>query len=463
VLRRYRRLIATHKVDEILAVATSAVREARNGEEYLRRVRAETGIRPRLISGAEEAELIWLAALHSIHLQDQRALVIDIGGGSLELALGGSRLERVASEKLGSLRLSERFVGSDPLSARDEARLVAHVQAALGPHLSELREAGFDCAVGTSGTILALGALAAEMETGRLPEQLHHVSVRADTLRALRRRLVGLDLRARQRLPGVDQRRADMLVAGAIVLDHVLSGVGASRLTLCEWALREGLLLQYIHGNRRSLAQAAAYPDVRRRSVMDLVERCRVNAKHAGHVARLALLLFDATRKRHRLDASGRALLEYAALMHGAGRLISHEDADQHTYYLVTHGDLRGFTPPEIEVMACVARHHRRGRPRRKDAGYGSLRRRERRRVRVLAGLLRLADALDRTHRQVVSGLAAVDRPGLLRLRIEARGEAEIELWGAQRRVGLLERALDVALRVEAAAPSAALGIRHAG
>jgi exopolyphosphatase/guanosine-5'-triphosphate,3'-diphosphate pyrophosphatase len=170
-LRRYRRLAQTHRVDKMLAVATSAIREASNGEDFLEQVGRAIDVWPKAISGEEEARLIYLAALHSIHLEGRRALVIDIGGGSLELAVGvGSRLEHAVSEKLGVLRLSERFVHSDPLSARDEARLQAHVEDMLGERAHGVLGAGFEAAIGTSGTILALGALAHEMETGRRAE-----------------------------------------------------------------------------------------------------------------------------------------------------------------------------------------------------------------------------------------------------------------------------------------------------
>lgn len=447
-LAKYKRLLESHGVEKVIAVATSAIREAGNGEEYLETIGETTGIWPRAIPGEEEGRLIYLAALHSVHLEGKRALLVDIGGGSVELVLGaGQEIDWSVSEKLGSLRMTERFVKSDPLSSKDEARLVEHAEKAVAPHAKRAREAGFDCAVGTSGTILALGAMACEMETGRPAETLHHVTVRTGTLHALRKRLVSADLRARLKLPGMDERRADIIVAGAVVLDTILDRVGAQELVLCDWALREGILLDYIHGHRRSLARAEAYPDVRRRSVLDLAERCLYDEPHARHVATLALALFGATQKRHGLSDADRSLLEYAALLHGIGHLISHQASHRHTYYLVKNGDLRGFSPPEIEVMASAARFHRRGRPRRKH--FEGLPRQSRAAVRVLAGLLRLADALDRSHRQVVTGVTASERGGLLRVRFQADGDSELELWGAQRSTDLLQESLGLRVRVE--------------
>jgi exopolyphosphatase/guanosine-5'-triphosphate,3'-diphosphate pyrophosphatase len=463
VLGRYRRVAGNHGVDKVLAVATSAVREAGNGEDFLERVGREIGIWPRAISGQEEARLIYLAALHSIHLEGRRALVLDIGGGSVELALGvGGNLEHTVSEKLGVLRLSQLFAGSDPLSARDEQRLVAHLERALRLHAPRIRESGFEAAIGTSGTILALGALAHAQESPEPGDSLHHVTVKAESIHALRKRLVASDLRARLKLPRLDEARADIIVTGAVILDTLLQQLGVQELILCEWALREGILLEYIHGHPRALARAEAYPDVRRRSVVALAERCLYDEPHARHVAGLALALFDATRRRHGLGDRERALLEHAALLHDVGHHISYPGHHKHSYYLIKNGDLRGFSPLEIELLANVARYHRRGQPRKRHAAFGSLPREARRTVRVLGGCLRLADALDRGHRQVVTGLKVSDRGSALRVRCEAEGDCALELWGALRRVDLLEQVLGVPVRVEAAAAAPGSAARAA-
>jgi exopolyphosphatase/guanosine-5'-triphosphate,3'-diphosphate pyrophosphatase len=463
VLTEYRRLCRTHAVEKIIAVATSAVREARNGEDFLELAGRRTGIWPKAVSGTEEARLIYLAAIHSIHLEGRRALVIDIGGGSLELALGaGRQLEWAASEKLGALRTTEQFVKSDPLSEKDEARLVAQVERGLAPHAETIGAAGFDRAIGTSGTILALGALAREAGDGEAGPTLHHTAVSAEALRALRKRLVASSLKERLRLRGLDESRADIIVAGAVVLDTVLARLGVRELTLCEWALREGILLDYIESHPRSLAHAEAYPDVRRRSVVALAERCLYDEAHARHVAGLALALFDATQPRHGLSGAERDLLEYAALLHDVGHHISYPGHHKHSYYLIKNGDLRGFAPEEVEVIANVARFHRRGLPRKGKAPFAALAKPDRRAVRLLAGFLRVADALDRGHRQTLRAVKVGVRGETLRIQCHAQGNCELELWGAPRRAELLERALGVRVRFELlpAAGSAARRLR---
>ncbi len=449
-LSKYKRLAQTHGVDKILAVATSAIREARNGEDFLERVGREIGFWPRVVSGEQEGRLIYLAALHSVHLEGKRALVIDLGGGSVEMALGeGSRLERVLSEKLGVLRMTERFVKSDPLSAKDEGKLVAHVEETLAGKLEKLREAGFERVVGSSGTILALASLALEEQGEKPPETLHHASVSAAALRAVRKRLVASQFRERVKMAGMDERRADIIVAGAVVFDEIARRLGVSELTLSEWSLREGILLNYIHGHPRSLARAEAYPDIRRRSVFDLAERCLYDEPHARHAAALAVQVFDATRRLHGLGDGERVLLENAALLHDIGHHISYPGHHRHTYYLIKNGDLRGFAPTEIEVIANVARYHRRGHPRRGHAGFGALPKQARRSVRVLAGILRIVDALDRSHRQVIRSVQVSERGGVLRLRCASEGNCDLELWGVPRRTQLLEEALGQSVRVE--------------
>jgi len=451
VLRAYRKLTVTHAADKVIAVATSAIREARNGEEFLERVGRETGLWPRAISGEQEARLIYLAALHSIHLEGRRTLLVDIGGGSVELAFGTStKPDMVFSEKLGVLRMGERFVTSDPLSARDERRLVKHVERSIDPHLERIRQAGFECVVGTSGTILALGALAHEQTGPARPDSLHHLTIKADRIHALRKRLVSMSLKDRMKLRGLDPERADIIVPGAVILDTLLSRVGAREIILCDWGLREGVLLNYVHRHPRTLARAEAYPDVRRRSVVELAERCLFDEPHSRHVAGLSLSLFDGTKGLHAFGDRERSILEYAALLHDIGHHISHLRHHKHSYYLIKNGDLRGFTPEEIEILANVARYHRRGVPRKKHAGFGALSPASRAVVRMLAGFLRLADAFDRSHRQTIRAISLTKRGRSIKVRCEAGGDVELEMWGARQRLDLIAATLRATLRLEA-------------
>src|SRR5262245_17102685 len=449
VLSKFRRLAESHRVDELIAVATSATREAENGGESLQRITQQTGIGPRVISGTEEARRIHLAAVYGVSAGDV-AVVIDIGGGSVEVTHGsGPAIDAGKSFKLGVIRLTERFVKSDPLEPRDERKLMRHIDAEIGAYLDEIAKAGFDRVIGTSGTILSLGAVASAAEGLRPSAPLRNRRLAAKQIRRVRKELVALDIERRLRVPGLEPRRVDLAVAGAILLDEILRRLGADEITLCDLSLREGLILDYIARHRKEIAQADRYPDVRRRSVFELAERFDFWSEHSTHVARLALALFDQTRAIHGLTDREREWLEYAAILHDVGVHISYEGHHKHSYYLITNGDLRGFEPDEIQVIALVARYHRQAPPKRKHDAFGSLPRRLRRTVRALAAMLRLAESLDRSHAQAISGLELHDRGDDDLLQLRTSGDAELELWAAARSLAPLERLTGKPLRLE--------------
>ncbi len=450
-LSRLKRLAESHGAETLLAAATSAVREAANGEAFLKRAGRELGIWPRPISGEEEGRLIYLAALNSMHLEGQPTLVVDIGGGSMELACGaGAELGWSVSEKLGVLRLTERYLQSDPASPRELTDLQKRVDERLDPHLRRLYGQPPPRVVATSGTALALGELCLAMEGESRPESLHHVPVRAATLRRARKWLVASERKERRGLPAL-QGRADITVAGAVLLDTLMQRLGADELLLCEWALREGLILDHLRTHPRLVARADACPDVRRRSVAALAERCGADVAHGRQVAALALALFDGTRRHHGLGAAERDLLEHAAFLHDVGHHVSYPRHHRHSYYLIRNGDLRGFNRLEVEVMANVARYHRRARPRKRHGPFRALPAEARRVVKVLAACLRLADALDRSHRQVVRRLSLQRQWGRLHVHCQVDGDCELEVWAAARRAKLLASLLGCEVRVDVA------------
>jgi exopolyphosphatase/guanosine-5'-triphosphate,3'-diphosphate pyrophosphatase len=453
-LSTFRKIADSHRVDEIRAVATSATREARNGGEFLSRLAKDTGIRPRVITGAEEARLIHQAAVYGVDVGSARAVVIDIGGGSVEVTLGtGSSVQLARSFKLGVIRLTERLVTTDPLSDRDEGRLEKHILAEVGRYCDQIAEIGFDRVVGTSGTILSLGVMAATAARGTPPGELRNLRISAKQIRRVRKELQSHDLEGRLTIPGLDPRRADVAVAGAVLLDTLLRRLDADELTLCDLALREGLVIDYVHRHRREIAQADRIPDVRRRSTIELAERCNYFAVHAQQVARLALALFDQTRAQHGLTDREREWLEYAAFMHDLGIHISYPRHHRHSYYLIKNGDLRGFEPAEIEVIALVARYHRRSTPKKTHEEFASLPAAMRRTVRILAAILRVAENLDRSHAQIISALELQDRGSDVLLQLRTAGDAELEMWAASRNVAPFEKLVGKPVRLAAARP----------
>ena len=461
-LTKFRRLAETHKVDEIIASATSATREAENGGDFVAEVDRQTGIRIKVISGTEEAKLIHLAAGYGVDVGGNTAVVVDIGGGSVEVTLGtATQMALGKSFKTGVIRLTERFVKSDPLSGRDERRLVKQINREMGAFLDQLAARKFDRVIGTSGTILSLGALALS-QTGDRAEDLRNRRVPARSLHKLRKRLTEYNLEERLAIPGLDPRRADLSVAGSVLFDTIIRRLGAEEFTLCDLALREGLVLDYVHRNSARIRKVERYPDVRRRSVVELGERCGYWSEHAQHVARLALAIFDQTRSVHGLGDRERDWLEYGALLHDIGVHISYERHNRHSYYLIKNGDLRGFDPQEIEAIALIARYHRQGTPKKSHEGYGDLPGSVRRAVKALGAMVRLAEGLDRSHAQALAGIDLYPRGDDYLARLRATGDAELELWAAHRHVAPLERMLGKPVRFEVAGADYKDGQTHA-
>lgn len=455
-LSKFKRLADSHRVDVLIAAATSAVREAENGGEFLGQIERETGIRPRVIAGPEEARLIHQAAVYGVDVRSGRAAVIDIGGGSVEITLGtGTAIHLARSFKIGVIRLTERFVRSDPLSERDERKLVKYISGQIDGYCEQIMAAGFDRVIGTSGTILSLGVVAATAARGTPPSELRNLRVSVKQIHRLRKEVVAEDFERRLAIPALDPRRADLIVAGAVLLDTILRRLSAEELTLCDLALREGLVLDYIRRNKRQIARIDRIPDVRRRSTIELAERCNYFAEHAQQVGRLALALFDQTRAIHGLTDREREWLEYAALMHDLGVHISYPRHHRHSYYLIKNGDLRGFDPIEIEIMALVTRYHRRGTPKKSHQEYAQLPAPLRRAVRQLASILRLAESLDRSHAQVIAGLELRDRGNDFLMQIRTPGDAELEVWAAHRHLQPFEELVGKPVHIEVAVRSA--------
>ncbi|HVT10484.1 MAG TPA: Ppx/GppA phosphatase family protein [Polyangia bacterium] len=433
-LKALRRIADRHKVDALVAVATSAVREAQNGGEFVRAARDEAGIDIRVIRGDEEARLIYLGARGSLDLGKRRVALFDLGGGSLEIVLADAQeLYYTSSLKLGVIRLTESFPCSDPPTPRERAHLADRVRAVLEPVISRVRAMGFDYVAFTSGTASALAGLLRAENGG------NKSAIALADLTALEQKLGNATITARGRMPGLDARRADTIYAGAVVFRTALELAGAEEATLCETALREGIVADYVASNRPGILLVEEFPDLRRRSVMELARRCHFREDHGTHVARLALSLFHQTRRLHKLTDADAELLEYAALLHDIGFYISPHRHHRHTEYLIKSHAMTGFSKSEVQTIALTARHHRKAEPRYGQGGSKSLSKHDVRRVRYLAAILRVADALDRTHGRLVRAVRCSISARTVEIRVDADGDPELELWAARRKGDLFE------------------------
>jgi exopolyphosphatase / guanosine-5'-triphosphate,3'-diphosphate pyrophosphatase len=444
-LKRFRRIAESHGARELIAVATSAVREAANGDQFIMRAAQEAGVEIDLLSGIEEARLIALAvSVRYRHSNRRQSLVIDIGGGSTELAvMKNGEPTTLLSFKLGAVRLTELYVKSDPIGEKQLRRLRSELREVIAPRASEIEAAGIEACYGTSGTINALAALSLRRRLASgarqaLRRRLEH-SLTLDELGALNEELASYTLDERVRVAGLNRQRAEIIVAGGQLLEALLETLKIDELVSCDWALREGVIIAHLARRVETVTTSPARleRDPSLRGALALARHCRADMKHASRVAYLSLQLFDGLRPLHSLGGEHRRLLAAAALLHDIGYFISHTGHHKHSAYLIQNSELSGFTSPEISVIAKIAFYHRGGLPKTKHEYYSDLRVQDREVVRKLAALLRLADALDRDHEGSVRELRCEIGAEEVRIVALCSREAETMKWRLEERADL--------------------------
>jgi exopolyphosphatase/guanosine-5'-triphosphate,3'-diphosphate pyrophosphatase len=434
--------------DVLVGFATSAIREARNGVDALGRVREATGVAVAVLPGAQEARLTYLAARRWTAFSARRLLVIDIGGGSLEVAAGEpDRPEIAESLPLGATRLSRRFVHTDPADPDELVALRVHALALLGPLARRIRAQRHEVVCATSKTFRNLGELARALpEAPTPPHAFGFAGIDGQTAPVLTREaldvvagyLATTTARQRSRLAGLDALRAGNVVAGSQVAALVMQAFGLGQLVLAPWALREGVILTELARRNHGPPEPPDGPR-HRRAVLDFARRHAWDEAHSRRVTALALSLFDQTGALHGLGPAERGLLEVAGLLHDVGYAVSQSAHHKHSLYLIRNADLDGFTPRERALVANVARYHRKALPADRHPDYMALDDDDRTLVRRLAALLRLADGLDADHFQVIEAATVVDRGDHIRLELRARDAPDQDMWAAERNGDLFE------------------------
>lgn len=443
VMRRFRLLCDAAGAGEIVACGTSALRRAANGGDVVDRIEAESGIPVDVISGTREAELIFRALRAGVVLEPAPAIGFDLGGGSVEITVGDAGgLRYASSQNLGVGTLTARFVTTDPVDRAERRALEDHVAEVLAPVVTAVAPLAPRLAVGSSGTLEDIARMVAVRREPDVPRSLNQFTFSRDEFVVVRDAVLDATTAERLRFDGLEARRVDLIAAGVIFLDVAFDVFGFDELTISEWALREGILLEAI--DRHDPVDWDFDPRaIRRASVVALATRCTWHEAHARRVADLAVRLFDRTADLHGLDELDRELLEAAALLHDIGEHVSSQGHHRHSAYLVEHGQLRGFDPAEVQTLAALVRWHRRGNP---DPGAYPLIDPDR--VKRLLAFLRIADGLDRGRTGVVTDVDVTVGPSLVMLRVRAGGDAELELWGARRKRELFERCFDRDLEV---------------
>ncbi len=430
--------VATRRgVNRLAAVATSAVREAENGEAFVRRVQTRLGIPLTIIDPDTEARLSYRSVAHHFRLDEQRAIVADIGGGSLEV-IGAVRgvLDLTLSLPFGAVRLTELHL----TARRRTRRAIAEVRKKVAKQLRRAaawKEWRGAMVVGSGGSFTNLGRIAAARR-GMPISAIHGTQVTTAEVEHLLDWLGSMSSEQRAEVPGLNPQRADIILAGLAVTAELLAVLDAPQLVVSAYGLREGLLLEMVSPHETPAGDPM-------RLAREFAERCQCDMRHVEQVRRLAMQLFD--RLSEHLDAPGdeRPILEAAAVLHDVGQLISYRKRHRHSFDLITHAERLSLPARERPLVALVARYHRKEAPSRKHPEFAALSDADRATVRRLAALLRVADGLDRGYTAVVDQVRTRLTRDRLRIALvprSRRSDLSLECWGAQRRTPSLAKLL---------------------
>ena len=439
-------------VEKILAYATSAIREAENGGAFIQQIIDEVGIKPLAISGKMEAELIAHAVQHGIVLGDEKALLVDIGGGSVEFTIAdGNQFYFSTSKKLGVARMTATYVDHDPIKDDEITALRKAYEKSLEDLKAAIRIHEPTMIVGSSGTMENISEIIAKRKDANTSVTINEFEYSAEEFLELYNDFIGLSAKKRRKVKGLDSKRVDIINPGMVLVKYMIETFGIERFKTSSQALREGMILRYIKNElKEELQLLVEFPNPRERSVYELLRKTKWHATHSRHVAKIGRKLFDKLRDLHELGETERELFYYACLMHDIGYYISHRKHHKHALYLIRHADLMGFTEDEIEIMANVARYHRRSTPKSRHKYYKRLDKDLQQIIRKLSGLMRVADGLDRSHYQNVTDFDVAISKDAITLRLHTEADPHLEIWGAMRKRYLLEEEMDRELHIEA-------------
>ncbi len=441
VLGRYAHIARNLACDRILAYATSAVRESINGGDFVEAAKTRLGMDVHVISTQEEARLIYLAVRQGLAIEDQPVLIVDIGGGSAEFIVAtAQRPLMLESRKTGASRLSQEFVHSDPISKSDLRALRKHLKKILSPLCTRSRALKAGRIIGTSGTMENLASMCIAQHGTEIGRRRVLTFMTRDDFSSVYRRLLRSTLKDRLRLPGLDPNRAPQIVAGAALVDYLFESMEVPFIEVSDRAMREGMIIDYMQTHWPKVRLSVEVRNPRRRSIIELGRRCNYDEKHARQVAALAVELFDQLKPLHRLGAAWREILEHAAMMHDIGWHIGHTGHHKHSYYLIKNGDLEGFSLLELDLIANIARYHRRAMPKKSHEDYMKLDPSDQSIVNRLAAVLRMAEALDRGHYGNIKAIKTVLRRNAVNFMVYYTDDPELELWAVQRKAEMFEQ-----------------------
>jgi len=446
-LLRQKKIIDGYKVRAIEVVATSAVRKAANGKAFVAAIRERVGIDVAVISGEEEAELAAMSAFNNFDVEGARHLLVDIGGGSLELVTTvGHHVEEIYSLELGVVYLTETFLAAETPAPEAYNRLRRHIRKTLKSAFPDGRPA-VGAMIGSGGTVTSMASMLLAGRKEEYTSSHGYEILRSDVVHLLAM-LMRKEPRELRSVPGLNPDRADIIVAGVMVIDELMEFCQANLLRINERGIREGLILRGL--KKHHMLHVENVPRSWRASVLGFAESCHFDRHHALQVARLARDIFTPLARPYNLGEKEQRILEAASILHDVGYFINYSSHHKHSFHLIRHADLFGFTPRERELIAHVARYHRKSLPKKKHDQFIRLSAADRQLVSRLGGILRLADGLDRTRTGLVTIAEPILSPSRLVLRLQGSGDLGVEIYGATCKSDLFCAAFDLKLVLEA-------------
>jgi exopolyphosphatase/guanosine-5'-triphosphate,3'-diphosphate pyrophosphatase len=444
-LRRFKQIAEGYQVTHLRTIATCAVREAENGDEFRRRAREELGLEIEIVSAKQEALLAFFSVQRGFDLTGKHVAVVDIGGGSTEIVLAhGALVEAIYTTQLGAVRLSELHGNGVGMGGADFLQLVESIDRHLRKHTKNPVFVPH-MLFGSGGTFTSLAAMVMAGK-GQSDQPLRGYQVTRAEVRHLLERLRKLPLRERANVPGLTPDRADIIVAGLAIVDRVMERFEINVLQVHNRGVRDGLVLQMIE---ESLGAAEPSAHDRSAAIERLAAACGGELAHSRQVARMAGLIYSQLADALGLVPEDRELLEAAARLQDVGYLINYDQHHKHSYHLIRHSRLEGFQSHELDLIANVARYHRGAKPKRKHANFRQLSDEDQRRVRHMAAILRVAGGLDRSNTQQIEALTVQHRDSETEIRVISPRHPEVDIWGARRRVDLFEEVFHTKLKVE--------------
>jgi len=444
VCKKFMELVRAYQVNEVIAIATSAIRDASNKVQLIEMLKKEANLEISTISGTEEARLIYLGVSSGLRLGNSKAMFIDIGGGSTEVSVGDQRhCYFLDSLNLGAVRLTNMFLQDEkkPVSEEQYEQIKDYVRRKSANVMKELSKYKISCAIGSSGTIENLAKIAFVYLNKTANENIEKLGY--EDLKKIVRAMCVLPLDERKKFPGINAQRADIIIAGAAIIETLMGEMELSEIRVSKFGLREGLLIDHI--SKSEFSYMITHMSVRKRSIMQLGLACNFDEEHAYTVTKLALELFDSIQGLgiYKFREGERELLEFGSTLHDIGTFISYDTHQTHAYHLIKESNLTGFQPEEIEVIANLVYFHRKKSPKKKNTKLIGLSKDAVKSIRVLSAILRIAECLDRSHSSIISNVRFyLASNNNLVLEMHALRECQLELWEVEKQKKYIENIL---------------------